>query len=552
MTMTAFPGLFGSMQALEGGDLDQIDPFWTMPDDMGRTMLELVATSANDGVWGWDVPTGRSYYSSRWWELLGESDNPGEAHLDSFIARLHPDDRDRVEDAMNRFIRGTDLDYRMEFRLRHAAGGWRWILSRGSAIRGADGQAIRIAGTHTDITERAGLADRLEGLVSKRTQELVAARDRAEVSAAATSRFLSATSHDIRQPLQAMALLLGSLRSENLSPSGQRTLDGVHRSLISSMALLDDLLEYSRLDAGALRPVIGMVNMRDLFAAVEDNFTMEARERSIRLAFHARDLVGRSDAQLLARIVRNLVSNALKFTSRGSVVVAARGRGDKIRVEVWDTGVGIAPEMQRQIFWEFVQGKKPTETPANAGKGLGLGLAIVERLSQLLGHRIGMRSVPGKGSVFWVELDRQPAAIMPAHGDRPHGYGVLPGLPENTKIALLENDPEIGQAFLNLLRSWNYRVVWARSVESLLSQIATEKPDLLIADWHLDTLSDGFSAFDRLEERFGTRIPGVVLTGDNDFEAIARVNRAGRKLLHKPILPEILNAALLAELGERP
>jgi len=532
---------------LEKSDLNRIDPFWTEADELGRTMLHLVATGANDGIWGWDVPTGRSFYSARWWELIGSDSERHEAHIDTFYELLHRDDRDRVLDGIERFIVGKVQDYRMEFRLRHADGGWRWILSRGSALRDENGHATRIAGTHTDITERVDAADRLERLVADRTHDLVAARDRAELAAAATTKFLSATSHDIRQPLQAMALLLGSLQAEALSDTGKRTLEGVHRSLISSMELLDDLLEYSRLDAGALRPVIGPVDMRSLLLAVDDSFAIEARQRGIRLAVRDTALIGRSDAQLLGRILRNLVSNSLKFTNSGTVLIAARSRGDDIRIEVWDSGIGIPAEMQRQVFWEFVQDRS---APPSGGHGLGLGLAIVERLSRLLGHRIGMRSQPGRGSVFWVEVPkhRTPPRL---NGSAPQSRGALPGLPEDCRVALIENDQEIARAFVTLLRSWNCRVVWARTVESLLSQIANEAPDLVIADWHLDSMIDGFQAFDRLEERFGRTMPGIVLTGDNDFERIARINRAGRKVLHKPILPDVLNAVLQAELRTR-
>jgi signal transduction histidine kinase len=207
--------------------VESIDHFWTDPDEHGQTMLQLVATSANDGIWGWDVPTGRSFYSPRWWELIGEEPYAYEPHIDIFLGLLHPDDRERVLESIDRFIVGDLLDYRLEFRLRHHDGGWRWIRSRGSAVRDANGRATRIAGTHTDITERVDAADRLEKLVAERTRDLIAARDRAELASAATTKFLSATSHDVRQPLQAMALLLGSLQGEDLSETGQRTLDGV-------------------------------------------------------------------------------------------------------------------------------------------------------------------------------------------------------------------------------------------------------------------------------------------------------------------------------------
>jgi PAS domain S-box-containing protein len=528
-------------------NLEEIDTFWNDVTAHNNTMLELVAISANDGIWGWEVGSGRSYYSRRWWELIGDQPDQIEPHIDSFYSLLHPDDRERVLDAQMRFISGEEQDYRVEFRLRHRQGGWRWILSRGSAVRDANGRAIRLAGTHTDITDRVEASERLERLVAERTKELIVARDRAELAAAATSKFLSATSHDVRQPLQAMALFLGTLQGERLSGAGQKSLEGIHRSLIASMELLDDLLEFSRLEAGALRPSIGAVNLDSLMQSVVDSFALQARNKGVRLVVRPTRLTGRSDAQLIGRIIRNLASNSLKFTPSGKILIAARSRGPNIRIEVWDSGVGIQPELQRQIFWDFVQDS--TTAASGGSSGLGLGLAIVERLSRLLGHRIGLRSEPGRGSVFWVEIPK----MSSESSDQIAVAGLdmkMPRLPAGCRIALIENDVEIGNAFVKLLRGWGARVVWARSGESLLSQLANEAPDLVIADWHLDGEIDGFEAFDRLEDRFGRRFQGVILTGDHDLERTKKANRQMRRVLHKPVLPDVLNAVLRTELRE--
>lgn len=537
--MKATPAHYGSPEIIE--------PFWTDLDEQGGSMLQLVAIHANDGIWGWDVATGRSYYSARWWELVGRRGEGSEAHIDTFVDLLHPDDRTRIQDALDRFVSGADVTYRVEFRLRHANGDWRWILSSGSAQRDEHGRAIRIAGTHTDITERVETADRLERLVADRTQDLLVARDRAELAATATAKFLSTTSHDIRQPLQAMALLLGSLQAEPLSSSGRDTLDAVRRSLLASMALLDDLLEFSRLDAGALRPTIGNVDIGQMLLAALDGYSLQARERGLRFTVRPTTLIGRSDAQLIGRIVRNLVSNSFKFTASGTVLVAARPRGKHVRIEVWDTGSGVSKDMQRQIFWEFMRGDGAMRADHDA-PGLGLGLAIVDRLARLLGHQIGVRSVPGQGSVFWVELPRAKVADT-CDITAEIGTPQMPKLPDGCRLALVENDAEIAQAFVGLLRSWGGKVTWARSGDSLLSQIANEKPDLLIADWHIDGPMDGFAVFDRLEQRFGKHMPGIILSGDQDFDRLMTANRSMRRILHKPILPEVLNAVLRAELA---
>jgi len=520
----------------------EISDFWTDPHDDGRSLLELVALKANDGIWGWDVPTGRSFYSARWWDLVGLPPDHLDACIDVFFGLLHPDDRENVRAVLKDFIANERADYRAQFRLRHSSGEWRWILSSGSAQRDASGRAVRIAGTHTDITERVEAAYRLERLVAERTRDLAAARDRAEIAAASTAKFLSATSHDIRQPLQAMALLLRNLQQEVQGEAALGTIASIRRSLGSSMELLDDLLEFSRLDAGALRAEMRPVNIQSLFRGVLDSFSAEAQERGLRLVVRDTALVGRSDPRLLKRILRNLISNSFKFTRRGSILVAARPRGDKIRIEVWDTGRGIPQGQQRQIFWEFTQADSATGD--RSVQGLGLGLAIVERLARLMRHEVGVRSIVDHGSVFWVDL---PRLARDAAEDLREPVE-QPDHPLGCRVAVAENDPEVADAYLRVLRAWDCKVLIARSGAELMSRIANQPPDLLIADCHLDGRMNGFALFDALEQRFGRKIAGVVISGDHDFERMRAMNRARRRLLTKPILPDVLNAVLHAEL----
>lgn len=520
-----------------------IGPFWTDRTEGGPSMLHLVATSANDGIWGWDVPTGRSFYSPRWWQLIGHADGAVEAHIGVFTDLLHPEDRDRVMRLSESFISGEEGDYRVEFRLRHRDGGYRWILSRGSAQRDAGGRAYRIAGTHTDIHDRMETADRLEQLVIERTAALRSARDRAELAAATTAKFLAATSHDVRQPLQAMALLLGGLQSEVLTETGQRTLDGLRRSLVTSMELLDDLLEFSRLDAGVLRPHLGPVDLNAVFESVADGYLLDARRRGLFLRVRQTKLTGYSDAQLLGRIVRNLVSNALKFTTSGGVLVACRKSHGAIRIEIWDTGRGIRKNMQREIFGEFVQDRS-AQAPDRVG--LGLGLSIVDRLCKLLEHQIGVRSELGRGSRFSVTIpvfkSERPVRARPAPSAR------LRAMPAACRVAVIENDPEVAEAFRALLTDWGCDCVLADSAEEMITKLGSRRPDLVIADWHIEGGFDGFQALDLLDQAFGRELPSVVLTGDYDLEALAAANRAGRRVLHKPILPHVLNAVMYGEL----
>jgi PAS domain S-box-containing protein len=516
---------------------------WDREDAASRSLLRLIVESTNDGIWDWDLRTDAVYYSPRWLELIGHLPGELRGHIETFIDRLHPDDRAAVEQSIAEYRAGERPDYRAEFRLRHKDASWRSIMTRGIVLRDGSGRAVRFAGTHTDITDRVRAAERLETMVAERTTDLRAARDRAEIANAATTKFLATASHDIRQPLQAMALLLGGLKGELKTPAGERKLLAVERSLASGMELLDALLEFSKLDAGALRPRLTSVNIGDLFDVISDTFAVEAAQKKLRFTVRPTRLATRSDAQLLGRILRNLISNAIKYTDRGGVLIACRRRGDRVRIEVWDTGCGIAPDQQRQVFWEFVQIKER----GRARSGLGLGLAIVDRLARLLGHGVEIRSRPGRGSVFAVDMALEHTA-SPAAGGVP--AGIVPDAIFTGKlIAILEDDAGVADALSELLRAWGSVPIAASDDATLLRMLGGRKPDAMIADRDLGAGGDGFVALGRLETVLGVSLPALVLTGDYDVRDLERVNQAGRRVLHKPVWPAVLHAVLRFELS---
>lgn len=513
---------------------------WDSDDAVSHLLLGLIAQSANDGIWDWDLDTGRVYYSPRWLELVGHL--PGElaGDITTFLDRLHDDDRERVREGIDAYLSGLSPEYRMEFRLRHRDSGWRWIMSRGIAIRDADGRPFRVAGTHTDITERVRAAERLENEVADRTAELRAARDRAESSAAAKTKFLATASHDIRQPLQAMALLLGSLAPEVHSAAGQRTMKAIERSLGAGMELLDALLEFIRLDAGAMRPNITNVDLGRLVESVVDTHVAEIARKGLILSVVPNSMTVRSDPQLLGRMLRNLLSNALKYTDRGRIVVGCRHRSGKIWLEVWDTGRGIAPEQLRQVFWEFSQG-----SDVRQGNGLGLGLAIVERLAGLLKHRIHVRSWKGRGSVFSIEMERGgPSLAMDDVSSTVTRDELLVG----RRVALIEDDPAVSNALMQLLKAWGAEVIAAPTGKVVIERLGDRAPDVVIADCELEDEEDGFAVLDRLDRLFGRRLPSLLLTGNYDISALGQRNQANRRVLHKPVWPTVLQAVLRYEL----
>lgn len=493
-------------------------------------LLRIVAMSTNDGIWDWDLTTAHVYYSNRWLELVGKCPEAVDMHFDTFMNLLHEEDRPRVFQHIEDYLSGKKDEYRVEFRLAHHDGSWRWILSRGIMVRDASDNPVRIAGTHTDITYRVQEAQRLESLVAQRTRELQAARDRAESNAVATAKFLAATSHDVGQPLQAAALLLGSLHQEVHSAAGQNMLQAVEHSIQICMQLLESLLEFSQLDAGALHAQMENVTLGPLLNSLVSEFAAQAMRSRIQLRVVPARLMVSTDPRLLGRILRNLVSNALKYTSRGKVLVGCRRCGGKVRIEVWDTGCGIAPDQLQRIFHEFVRlpGSRSTSAP-----GLGLGLAIVQRLARLLGHQVTVRSWPGRGTVMAVELS---VACMPL---QQRLQLLLPA----RRVALLEDNTDIAKGLTRMLHSSGCRVWHGCTLPELLDKLDDTVPDILIADWHLDGPVDGFGAYDELERRYGP-LPGLVLTGSYDLAQLKARNTARRKILFKPVTPAALLAVL--------
>jgi PAS domain S-box-containing protein len=522
-----------------------------MLNDKRHGLLELIARSTNDGIWDWDLVTGEVFYSERWMELVGYGADEMPGSIETLESLMHPGDWKAVSSAIECYLYGRAESYTVEFRLRHRDGTWVWIQSRGIAVWDRAGRAVRFAGTHTDISARKREEERLEALVAERTAalratnaELRRARDKAEIAAVAKTKFLAAASHDIRQPLQAMALLLDVL-SDHVQPSGATLLSGVGTSLAEARDLLDSLLEYSRLDSGALRSDPRVVEIGDLVRNAVAGFDEEARRAGLDLRVHVRAATALTDPQMLRRIVRNLVSNALRHTEQGGVLVAVRPRHGRVVVEVWDSGVGIDPADRRRIFAEFYQGAARSAR----GGGLGLGLTIVDGLARLLGHDIGVDSRPGRGSRFAVWLS--PAEPQRSEPDTADERGT-PILFDGVVVAVVENDQAVRDALTAALGSWGCRPLVAEGSRDLAAAVAASGhvPHLIIADGHLDD-EDGFDVLDEARARWPESPPrGVLLTGDTRHEALARRNRAGYRILHKPVPSDVLRSVLAFELRE--
>lgn len=370
----------------------------------------------------------------------------------------------------------------------------------------------------------------------------------AEHANLAKSRFLTAASHDLRQPVHAIGLLLDVLRGQGLDRTQGETVERLRRSAESLDDLFDGLLDVSRLDAGEVKPRVGAVSVDGLFATLHAAFEPLARGKGLALRIRASNLAVESDPVLLQRIVANFVANAIRYTPHGGVLVAARRRGGHVGIEVRDTGIGIAADEQAAVFEEFYQCSNPER---DRTKGLGLGLAIVRRLAGLLGHAIEMRSTPGRGSMFRVVA---PASVVPASvaHETPRPASIVGAL-AGTRIVVVDDDRAVREASIELLRQWGCLAVPFASMSEVVTAGPTWEcaPDLLLSDWRLPDGRDGIALVEWLREEFNLEIPALIATGDTVFARQRGVLPSGVVVLHKPIAAVTLFDTLVA-LRSRP
>lgn len=371
----------------------------------------------------------------------------------------------------------------------------------------------------------------LEARVAERTAELSAAN-------AAKSRFLGAASHDLRQPLQALTLMQGSLSAMALEPPAGRIVEEMGEGLRVAGDMLDGLLDITRLDSGGIRPRITDVPVAQVCDRLGRELRRAAEQKGLALRLVPSRAVVRTDPALLERILRNLLSNAVKYTDRGKILLGCRRAGGSIRVEVWDTGRGIPADQLGHVFEEFYQLGNPAR---ERGKGQGLGLAIVERTARILGHPLSVRSAPGRGSVFTVAVPTgDPAAVSRT---QPAPHRAAAGRADGLRLVLVEDDPDVRDAMGVLLRLRGFQVQTGRTGGEALAhcEAAGLRPDLAIVDYRLPEGETGIDVVARLRHGpGGSAMPAILLTGDTSPELEQTASRNGCRLLRKPVEPQVL------------
>ncbi|MBV9077079.1 MAG: hybrid sensor histidine kinase/response regulator [Methylobacteriaceae bacterium] len=410
-----------------------------------------------------------------------------------------------------------------------------------------------LVATYTDVTELAAEEEErtrehetLEQRVRERTEELTRlneelsrAKAEADEANASKTRFLAAASHDILQPLNAARLYATSLVERAKGTEPAQLAENIDASLDAVEEILTTLLDISRLDTGALPPQWSTVRLDDLFRQLEREFSPIAREKRLELTFVGTSLSVRTDRGMLRRLLLNLVSNAIKYTPSGRVLVGVRRRGGAARIEVLDTGLGIPRSQQKAIFREF----RRLSEGAKTADGLGLGLSIVERLAKALDIRIGLESEPGRGSVFSVTVPTalpEPEKPVKAAPRTVRGGAPLRGL----AVLAIDNEPAILDGMRTMLTGWGCEVATAASLRDALDSLSNGvRPQVIVADYHLDD-GDGLNAITAVETYLGYELPAVLVTADTS--AFVKVEAAERQipLLPKPVRPAALRAVL--------
>ena len=415
-------------------------------------------------------------------------------------------------------------------------------------------------GHHLNDVLTRSLAIRYENVdliaeLQAQTHAAEAARAGAEAANRAKSQFLAAASHDLRQPLHALGLFAAALNAKAREPELKPLVTSMQASVDALEGLFAQLLDLSRLEAGALTPERAIMELQPLFDRLREDFAPQAAGHGLALTFAPTTLAAVSDALLLERILRNLIANALRYTPTGGVVVGARRRGNAVRIDVIDSGSGIPPELRERVFDEFVQGGATPGRPA-AGRGMGLGLAIVRRLAALLDHPIELASIPGRGSRFSVVAPRVVVR-------RPRGAERLPApsaaIPASVaaafagrRVAVIDDDPAVVAAMRTLFTAWGASVVGGDSAAAVAAEgVAlgaggngrSIAPDLIVADLRLADGGCGLDAVEALCTIGGCRLPALIVSGDTGDEARAAVVAAGFTLLSKPVLAATLQTA---------
>jgi Na+/proline symporter/signal transduction histidine kinase len=519
-----------------------------------RELLESTLDNMSQGVAVVDRDLRLIGWNRRYLELLQYPE--GFVHLGQSVAELFRFNAERG------LIGGGETEAEVRKRLEHLRDALPYRYERAWL----DGRVIEIEGnpmpgggyvtTFTDISHFKNIERKLQEInetleqrVLQRTRELSdaireveEARRLAESANLGKTRFLAAASHDLLQPMNAARLFVSMLRQQEQPNEEQaRLVKRVDRSLSAAEELLSALLDISKFDSGMYQPQPEAFSVADLFEQLRRRFKPLAVNRGLQLRVRPAQCFAHSDRNLLYRILQNFLANAIRYSETGGVLLGCRRRGDTLVLSVWDTGVGIEESEREAIFHEFHRLEYAQRLEE---RGLGLGLAICDRISRVLGHRMRVASTPGRGSCFSVEVPAAAADAVvgtPASSQKMHEQSPLVGL----NVLCVDNETDILDGMRMLLERWGCRVLTAASLADAVAQVTEHRvPDLLLVDYHLDERTNGLDLIDRLDREVGGRLSAIIITADRSPTLETEVRRRGYGLLRKPIKPAALRALM--------
>jgi signal transduction histidine kinase/ActR/RegA family two-component response regulator len=388
--------------------------------------------------------------------------------------------------------------------------------------------------------------EQLVGQLQQQNALAEQARARAESASRSKSLFFAAANHDLRQPLHSLGLFATALRNGNVDDAGRKLIDQILQCTESLEQLFDNLLDISKLDAGQVEVKKEIVAVNAVFDRLRSTFAEPAQDKGIKLVVRRSRAMLMTDPTLLFRVLSNLVANAIRYTERGGVIVACRKRGGSVSIEVWDSGVGIPNEQHERIFEEFYQLNNPSR---DRTRGLGLGLATVRRIVQLLEHPLRLRSSAGRGSRFIIDVPlADPSKIYSVAATIEQK---VPNLIGGKLIIVIDDEESVRLGMQSLLESWGCKCITAMDSDEALRSINGRAPDFIIADLRLRGERNGIDAIRDLRAQLGEGIPAVLISGDTAADQLRKVSVAGLTMMHKPLKAVRLRALLNHEFAKQ-
>jgi len=453
-----------------------------------------------------------------------------------------PADRSRLVSALKK--NGTVVNFEVDLK-RKNGDVYAGLINAKMITQEGSGDWI-LEGTIQDVT------------VKREKEKAIGDKIAAQAASVAKTRFLATASHDLRQPLQALNLFLSVLSDRDHDETSQEIINRIAQSTQALGELLNVLLDISKLEAGLIVPDLQQLSMGPLLNRLVDEFKDTAEQKGIEFRAVASQAVVISDPVLLENILRNLLTNAVRYTQQGKILLGCRNTENSLRIEVWDTGIGIEEKYQDQIFEEFFQVGNPSR---DRQKGLGLGLSIVSKTVDLLGHRIEVRSVEGQGTVFTLEVSKSDQVIVDVKNDMPKPMLKLVKKPF---VIVIDDNVDVLDSLKVLLESWDCRVVAVPCIQQSkqgkcescqscdeLFGSETPAPELIIADYNLQDGLTGTEAVRVLREHFIAEIPAMLLTGDIKPASLTKIEKSGLPMLHKPINGQRLHEVVHEMLASR-